>query len=237
MPLTWTRTENSAMQNLRDKLLKAGMVDKKAKKKADQRNREKRTRDKRAGVDPNAAQAAKNRTATKALEAKQEADRERARELRRRRQAAADALAAERRDRQRAEGEEQRKLQTIYRSRELIQAGMFMPEQGPVRFHFVSRSGGIRHLQLPTSIAQELDRGQLAIAELPGFERWGLVARHVAEQAMAIEPALIRFFTADADGELAAAPATVSPQAAESKLQPSQGLGPKGPNPDRRREG
>lgn len=226
------------MQNLRDKLLKAGLVDKKAKKKADHRTRKKRTREKRAGVDPNAERAEKDRAAEKKLKDKQEADRERSLANKREQQAAEASLAAERKDSERAEREEQRRLQTIYKARELIQASMFLPpKEGPVRFHFVSRSGGIRHLQVPTPIAQELDRGQLAIAELPGFQRWGLVPRNVAEQVSELEPALIRFFTADAEGELTAAPKAVSQQKSESPLRAKQGLEPKGAEPDRRRDG
>jgi uncharacterized protein YaiL (DUF2058 family) len=226
------------LQNLRDKLLKAGLVDKKAKKKADHRTRKKRTRAKRAGVDPNAERAEKDLTAEKKFEAKREADRERSRANKLEQQAAEASLAAERKNRERAEREEQRRLQTIYQAREMIQASMFLPpKEGPVRFHFVSRSGGIRHLQLPTPVAQELDRGQLAIAELPGFQRWGLVPRDVAEQVLGIEPALIRFFTADAEGDLTTAPEAVSQQASESKLRANGGLETKGAKPNRRREG
>ena len=88
---------------------------------------------------------------------------------------------------------------------------MFLPEiPGPVRFHYVSRSGGIRHLDVSTRIADELTRGKLAIAELPGLKRFGLVGRDVAEQALRVEPALVRLFNASDDGQMAPEPEVVS---------------------------
>lgn len=200
------------MQNLRDKLLKAGLVDKKAKKKADHQERKKRTAKKRQGQDPEAER--KNRQAEFERRRAEQREDDRTREASRQAEQRAEA---ERRDRELAEAQAadrdaQRRLQQIYRARELVQASMFLPPApGPVRFHFVSRSGSIRYLDLSTRVAHELDRGQVAIAQLPGHQRWGLIRRDVVEQVLEIEPALIRFFAPDG-AEIPIAPPEADPQ-------------------------
>ncbi len=186
------------MQNLRDKLLKAGVVDKKAKKKADHAERKRRTKARRAGKakrDDDAERQAEFER-RRAEQREQDRQREQRREAERRDQQ--EREARERAEAAAAEREAQARLQAVARARELVQASMYLPKApGPVRFNFVSRTGGIRHLQLSTRVVHELDRGQLAIAQLPGRERWGLIRRDVAEQVLEVDPALIRFFAPD----------------------------------------
>jgi len=195
------------MQNLRDKLLKAGLVDKKSKKKADHEERKRRTKKRQSGSLKKDEDAERRAEYERRQAEQREQDRLRAERRKAESQAEAERLAAEHAVVEAAEREAQRKLQEISRARELVQASMFLPKTpGPVRFHFVSRSGAIRHLDLSTRLIHELDRGQLAIAQLPGRERWGLIQRDVAEQVKEVEPALIRFFAPD-DGQQDLAPA------------------------------
>ena len=174
-------------QDLRDKLLKAGLVDKKTKKRADHRARIKRTEDQKKGVDQDAVLEKKEREHEEKVEERRRRDKERGR----------------------ARHKEQQEREQKHQARDLLQASMFLPQEpGPVDFNFVSRSGGIRKLQVSTRIAHDLDSGQLAIAQLPGkgAERFGLVRRDVAERLLAEDPALVRFFVADPEEELVETP-------------------------------
>jgi hypothetical protein len=78
-------------QDLRDKLLKAGLVDKKTKRRADHRARVKRTEDQKKGVDADAVQEQKERD----FEEKEEQRRRRDRERERARQKEREEQAAE----------------------------------------------------------------------------------------------------------------------------------------------
>jgi uncharacterized protein YaiL (DUF2058 family) len=96
-----------------------------------------------------------------------------------------------------------------HRARSLLEASWFMPkEPGPVVFNFVSRSGGIRKIEVSTRLAHDLRSGQLAIAQLPGSgeERFGLVRRDVAEQLMEADESLVRFFVTDPEEEFVETP-------------------------------
>jgi uncharacterized protein YaiL (DUF2058 family) len=175
-------------QDLRDKLLKAGLVDKKTKKRADHRARIKRTEAKKKGVDEEKEEEKKAREYEEKEEKRRRQDKER----------------------ERARQQKQLKRDKKYQALDVLQARMFLPKSsGPVAFHFVSRSGGIRKLQVTTGIARDLDNGQLAIAQLPGGERFGLVRRDVAEQLLADDPSLVRFFVKDQKEDMVEAPPVV----------------------------
>jgi len=168
-------------QDLRDKLLKAGLVDKKAKKRADHRARVDRTDAKKKGID------------------EEKEEEKKAREYGR-----------EDKERELARHQKQLKLNKKFQALDLLQARMFLPKSsGPVAFNFVSRSGGIRKLQVTTGIAHDLNNGQLAIVQLPGGERFGLVRRDVAEQLLADDPSLVRFFVKDQKEDMAEVPPVV----------------------------
>ena len=175
-------------QDLRDKLLKAGLVDKKTKKKADHRARLKRTEDQKKGIDEEKEEEKKARE----YEEKEE---------KRRR---------ENKERELARHQKQMKRDKKFQARDLLQAKMFMPKSsGPVSFHFVSRSGGIRKLQVTKGVARDLDCGQLAIVQPPGGERFGLVHRDVAEQLLAEDESLVRFFVSDPQEDMVETPPVV----------------------------
>lgn len=175
-------------QDLRDKLLKAGLVDKKTKKRADHRARIERTDAKKKGVDEEKEEEKKAREYEEKEEKRRREDKER----------------------EMARHQKQLKRDKKFQARDLLQAKMFLPKSfGPVAFHFVSRSGGIRKLQVTTGIAHDLNNGQLAIAQLPGGERFGLVRRDVAEQLLADDPSLVRFFVSDPQEDMVEAPPVV----------------------------
>jgi uncharacterized protein YaiL (DUF2058 family) len=175
-------------QDLRDKLLKAGLVDKKTKKRADHRARLERTDAKKKGVDQEKEEEKKAREYEEKEEKRRREDKER--EL--------------------ARHQKQLKRDKKFQARDLLQARMFSPKSsGPVAFHFVSRSGGIRKLQVTKDIARDLDNGQLAIVQLPGGERFGLVRRDVALQLLSDDPSLVRFFVDDPQKEMVEEPPVV----------------------------
>lgn len=175
-------------QDLRDKLLKAGLVDKKAKKRADHRARVDRTDAKKKGIDEEKEEEKKAREYEEKEEKRRREDKER--EL--------------------ARHQKQLKLNKKFQALDLLKARMFLPKSsGPVAFNFVSRSGGIRKLQVTTGIAHDLNNGQLAIVQLPGGERFGLVRRDVAEQLLADDPSLVRFFVKDQKEDMAEVPPVV----------------------------
>jgi len=207
------------VQNLRDKLLKAGLVDRKKKKKIEHQQRLARQ-----GRKPDDAEAERQRQERylRQLEEKKRRDRARqqAEQARRRQEA---ELAArqqqEQRQRQRQEAERERRRR---QARRILAGNMFLPARpGPVAFHFVSRSGGIRRLMLSTGLVHDLSRGLLAICQLPARdrERIGLVRRDVARQLLELDAGLVRFFVTEDEEPLvglppveAAAPPSGSPR-------------------------
>lgn len=196
-------------QDLRDKLLKAGLVDKKTKKRADHRARLKRTEDQKQGVDADAVRQQKERDFEEKEEQRRLRDKERERARHQKRLEREQKRAAERTGKQAEKKDESERLHRKHKARDLLEASWFLPQEpGPVAFHFVSRSGGIRKLEFSTRIAHDLNSGQLAIAQLPGkgAERFGLVRRDVAEQLTEEDPGLVRFFVADPQEELVETP-------------------------------
>jgi uncharacterized protein YaiL (DUF2058 family) len=196
-------------QDLREKLLRSGLVDKKAKKRADHRARLKRTEDQKKGVDPDAVLEQKEREYEETEEKRRRQDRKRElarhqEQLERERN-----LAAQRARKEAEELKDSERIHKKRRARDLLQASMFLPRvPGPVPLHFVSRSGGIRKLQVGTRLAHDLYLGRLAIVQLPGAgsERFGLVRRDVAERLIEEDPVLVRFFVADPEEEMVPTP-------------------------------
>lgn len=194
-------------QDLRDKLLKAGLVDKKTKKRADHRARIERTESKKKGVDEEKEQEKKTREYEEKEEKRRRRDKEREQARLQKQQEREQKLAEEQAQKEAEKREDSDQLEQKQKARDLLQASMFLPQtEGPVAFNFVSRSGGIRKLQVTTRIAHDLRSGQLAIAQLPGAERFGLVRRDVAEQLIEADETLVRFFVTDPEEELIETP-------------------------------
>lgn len=194
------------MQNLRDKLLKAGLVDRKQKKKIEHQQR--LSRKSQSG---NAAEAERQRRERylRQWEEKKRSDRARqqAEQALRRRQAelAARQQQEQQRRQRQADEVEQRRRQAC----RILASNMFLPARpGPVAFHYVSLSGGIRRLMLSTGLVHDLSRGLLAICQLPsrGRVRVGLVRRDVARQLLDLYASLVRFFATASDEQLVALP-------------------------------
>lgn len=200
------------MQNLREKLLQAGLIDKKKKKQADHQVREQRTQEKKAGRTAEQLQA--ERAAAREREQQEKIRRERERQLKENQERERRARRLQQ-EREKQAAERLRDSEQAWRkimARSMLEANLFLPQvAGPVRFHFVARSGGIRRLEVSTRIAHDLQAGLLAICQLPywGEEKFGLVRHDVAETLRQMDPTLVRFFLPDKEAELAPLPPVV----------------------------
>lgn len=167
------------MQNLRDKLLKVGLVDKRRKQAAETEARRER----------------KQKTA--AEQAHEE-------ELRQQEYAARLAAEAEAQRRLEAErAEERAQHERRHRVRSIADRWSIRQHKpGPQRFYFAQRSGKIGRFQISAETAEGLSQGALAIVERqadPGgtlalSETHVLVPWEAAERVLAIEPQAVRFW-------------------------------------------
>lgn len=169
------------MQNLRDKLLKAGIVDKKAKKQADHQARQQRAEQ---GGHKIAQDAEAKRQA--AWEQQLAAQRERDQ-----------AIEAERRA-----AREAREL--LLRAQQRIDYYSAKPQRGPRRWYFMARGQKIRAFSISEEEARRLERGQLAIVERGGAGDgdddgggYAVIPAEVARDVWAVDPTPIRFFNRD----------------------------------------
>jgi uncharacterized protein YaiL (DUF2058 family) len=165
------------MADLRKQLLKAGLIDKKAKQKADTeaRRKKKRKRKKGKGGGPDAEERRQKEQYDQALTEKAEADR--ALEKKRR----AGEAVKERDNRV-------RNLAGAWAIRE--------PKPGRRRWFFVRRDGIIRWFDVGAELAWKLELGAVAVVERPGDpdEPFAMVPRDVAERILSIEPQFVRFW-------------------------------------------
>jgi uncharacterized protein YaiL (DUF2058 family) len=158
------------MQNLRDKLLKAGLVSAEQVKKAEEKGKPKA----RPKPDPKAE-----------LEERQ----------RREAFAAHDAEIAEEHRREAAKVAEARKQSERARAlRALVQEHKLRDTFGEVPFHYVKRSGKIGKLVLTEEIARLLEGGNAAVVEDPGQPECVVVPGEAASRFYAIDPKAIRFW-------------------------------------------
>ncbi len=133
------------MQDMRDKLLKAGLVDKKQARKAKTEKRRKKKKRKKKGHEPQTADL--------------DAQRERYQE---KQQQQADMA----RQRQQELNQQKAEKEAQDRVRNLIKSGAEERVLGNDRsFHFVGRDRRIRKLTTKHAIAERLDSGALAIVE------------------------------------------------------------------------
>ncbi len=165
------------MQNLRDQLLKTGVINKKQKRLAEQDKRRERKQHQKGHFD--AMTQAQQRQAYEAkLETQRAADRERA----------AAQLAQQ-------EAKE-RRLQI----RHLIDYWQ-MPEDptGDRRWSFTTSQNKIKHLYVSEPLAAQLTAGHLAIVERPDDANilYVLVEREAATLIARIDPQYVRFHNAE----------------------------------------
>jgi uncharacterized protein YaiL (DUF2058 family) len=160
------------MQNLRDKLLKAGLV---TEKQAQEAAREER------------------RGSAKKVH---ERDRQLSEEERQRREAfaAREAEVAEQRRQEAAKQAEARmQSERARRLRQLVEVHRIR-ENGEVTFHYVRRSGKIGRLDVSLATQKLLEQGGAAVVEDPGSPDCAVVPGDAAKRIYEVDPQAIRFW-------------------------------------------
>src|SRR5713226_3290123 len=169
------------MQNLRDQLLKTGLISKGQKQQVEQEKRRERKQLKKGEADELARDEQRRAYAAR-LEAQRVADRERA--------------AA-----QRAQFEAKEKLLRI---RQITDYWRLEEPSGTCRWYFVTRNNVLTYLYVSEPLGLQLSTGALAIVERPDeFEepRYVLIEREAAELIARVDPMYVRFHTTDVDAD------------------------------------
>ena len=160
------------MQNLRDKLLKAGLVTEKQAQDA--------VREQRQGS------AKKHREREQALSEDERQRREAfaAREV---------ELAEERRKESAKQAEARMQSERARRLRQLVEAHRIR-EAGEVAFHYVRRNGKVGRLDVSLQTQQKLERGSAAVVDDPGSPDCAVVDADAAKRIYQVDPQAIRFW-------------------------------------------
>ena len=160
------------MQNLRDKLLKAGLVSEQQAKEA-----EKGQKRPRGTVKEQArAESAEERQRREAF-AQREAE-----------------LADERRKEASKKAEARMQSERAHRLRQLVEANRRREPPGEVHFHFVKRSGKIGRLAVSPETANLLESGAAAVVEDPGQPEHAVVPSEAAKRIYEVDGQAIRFW-------------------------------------------
>lgn len=82
------------------------------------------------------------------------------------------------------------------RLRELVYAAQVAIEPGEHRFHFITRKGKLRRLEVSPAQAKQLEEGALAVVERPepAMIEHSLVPAATAESMLTLSPKAVRFF-------------------------------------------
>lgn len=162
------------MGNLRDELIRKGLLDD---KRARQMAHEERARRNKAGQE------------TVAQEKQQQDQERRAREDARREGDRQREVARQAREQERQEG---LRLDQMLRDHALVEG-----VRGPRRFHFVAPDRRIPYLDLSEEVARRLENGQLAICALSGAagHEFVIVPAPTARRAAEANPASLLFLT------------------------------------------
>lgn len=168
------------MQNLRDQLLKTGLISKGQKQQVEQDQRRERKQLKKGQADE-IAQAQQRQAYEAKLEAQRAADRQRA-------------------------AEQQALLETkekLLRIRQIIDYWKLSEEpSGTQRCYFVTQNNLVKYLYVSEPMALQLSTGTLAIVEYPGeFEapRYLLIEGDAAALVAHIDPTYVRFHNTELD--------------------------------------
>ena len=168
------------MQNLRDKLLKAGLVTNDQVKEAETKKDTRPPRPPRAEV-----QRSGPPMATLSEEERQ----------RREAFAARDAELSEQRRRELAKLQESRlQSERAHKLRALVQQHRLQEPLGEVSFHYAKRSGKIGRLLVSEQTQKLLEHGLAAVVEDPGQPDAVIVLNSAAEKFHAIDPKSVRFW-------------------------------------------
>lgn len=161
------------MQNLRDQLQKAGLVNKQQKHQAEQEKRRERKKHRQGRAD-DMAQARQRQAYEAKIEAQRVADRER---------------AVAQRTQQEAK-EKQLQIQHL-----IDYWKVPMESAGNRRWYFTTRHNTIKHLYVSEPVAAQLDAGTVAIVEHPDDPEtpFILVAHEAAELIARLDPQYVRF--------------------------------------------
>jgi uncharacterized protein YaiL (DUF2058 family) len=158
------------MQNLRDKLLKAGLVsEKQAKEAAREAKPPKKHREREEAL---SAEEQQRREAFAAREAE---------------------LAEERRKEAAKVAEARMQSERARRLRQLVQAHR-IDDPGAGLFHYVRRSGKIGRLALGDGTQKLLESGGAAVVEDPGSPDCAVVPAETAKRIYQVDPQAIRFW-------------------------------------------
>jgi len=165
------------MQNLRDQLVKTGLVSKGQKHQVEQEKRRERKQLKKGEADALAQE--QQRLAYEArLEAQRVADRERA--------------AA-----QRTQFEAKEKLLRI---QHITDYWRLEEPTGTLRWYFMTRNNVVKYLSVSEPLGLQLSTGALAIVECPDEleePRYVLIEREAAELVARVDPTYVRFHNTD----------------------------------------
>lgn len=160
------------MQNLRDKLLKAGLVTEKQAKEA--------ARDQRQG--PSKGHRERERQVSEEERQRREAFAAREAEL-----------AEERRKEAAKQAEARMQSERARRLRQLVETHR-LREPGEVAFHYVRRSGRIGRLDVSLATQKLLEQGGAAVVEDPGSPDCAVVPGDAATRIYEVDPQAIRFW-------------------------------------------
>jgi uncharacterized protein YaiL (DUF2058 family) len=170
------------MQNLRDQLLKTGLITKGQKQQVEQDKRRERKQLKKGQADE-IARAQQRQAYEAKLEAQRTADRQRAAE-------------------QHALLEAKEKLLRI---QHIVDYWKLSEEpSGTRRWYFVTRNNVVKYLYVSEPLGLQLSTGALAIVERPDeFDepRYVLIEREAAELVARVDPTYVRFHNTDLDGD------------------------------------
>lgn len=173
------------MADLREQLLRAGLVDRKTKQAVDTQVR----RAKKKG------KANKKRARAQGGAPSPQQD-----EARRRYERQLAEQAEANRAREAARAEERARKELDGRVRNLVSScAIEQRRPGPRRFCFVTREQRIRWIYVTAELAWRLERGALAIVEQPGVEQepFALVPDTAAQRLLQISPESVRFWNRD----------------------------------------
>ncbi len=169
------------MQNLRDQLLKTGLISKGQKQQVEQEKRRERKQLKKGEADE-IAQEQQRRAYEARLEAQRVADRARG--------------AA-----QRAQLEAKEKF---FRIQQITDYWRLEEPTGTRRWYFMTRNNEVKYLYISEPLGLQLSTGTLAIVECPDeFEevRYVLLEREAAELVARVDPTYVRFHNTGIDAD------------------------------------
>jgi uncharacterized protein YaiL (DUF2058 family) len=160
------------MQNLRDKLLKAGLVTEKQANEATRSNKQPK-------------QSHKQREQQISIEEQQRQEAFRLREA---------EVAEERRKEAAKVAEAKMQSERARRLRQLVESHRIRGDKGEVSFHYVRRSGKIGRLDVSTDLQTKLESGAAAVVEDPGSPDCAVVLADAAKRIYEVDPQAIRFW-------------------------------------------